>query len=444
MAEISRARKSSIDAVAWPAVAVAPKAHGGALRTKWAEASFARACAKADLALEGDGAALTVQRAEVFDRIAARGWTGLAEGFMAGEWATPSSEGLVHVLERLIRVGYRPTPARVPAPEGGRLPVGAVGELPPDLVQHFDGGTSTHAQGHFGTGVPTTQRIRMKSHTPGAGRGNEPSHHFVDVTEFGAPLAAQRDDLGDAQRRSVAMLLDAAAAGPGTHLLEMPCSGGAVTAEALRRRCTPDVVTFDSSVGKALAEQLILDGAEGAARIDVLGASSEIEPLSQERHGVYDAIVSMHGFENMPDKEQVAYLVSAERMLAQGGKIAMQTVVRTDAYSRSAAAALASMTGYAWPRMNVVHAEDVARIVDKYTGLRITALTTAPEHLAASLKLQRMAFDARLRDAAADGYDIVFRRMWTWQLALREALARLEMLDLAQVTMVQRHRGGRR
>ena len=55
-----------------------------------------------------------------------------------------------------------------------------------------------------------------------------------------------------------------------------------------------------------------------------------------------------------------------------------------------------------------------------------------------------MAFDAHLRDAAADGYDVVFRRMWTWQLALREALARLEMLDLAQVTMVQRHRGGRR
>lgn len=444
MADISRARKSSIDAAAWPAVAAVPRARGGALRTKIAEATFARACAKAELALEGDGAALTVESADMFERIAARGWTGLAESYMAGEWVTSTSEGLVDALQALIGAGYRPSPARVSAPKHGRTPLGVIGELPPDLVQHFDGGTATHAQGHFGTGVPTTQRTRMKSHTPGAGRGNEPGHHFVDVTEIGAPLDAHRDDLADAQRRSISMLLDAAAAGPSTHLLEMPCSGGAVAAEALARRCTLDVVTFDARVRKSLEEQLILSGAEGAARIDVLESPAEIETLARQRRGVYDAVVSMQAFENMPHQEQIAYLVSAEQMLAQGGKVVLQTIVRTNNYSRSAAAALASTTGYAWPRMNVVSCDDVARIVDKHTALRVTAVTTAPEHLAASLRLQRMAFDAHLRDAAADGYDVVFRRMWTWQLALREALARLEMLDLAQVTIVQRHRGGRR
>ena len=154
MADISRARKSSIDAAAWPAVAAVPRARGGALRTKIAEATFARACAKAELVLEGDDAALTVESADMFERIAARGWTGLAESYMAGEWVTSTSEGLVDALQALIGAGYRPSPARVSAPKHGRTPLGVIGELPPDLVQHFDGGTATHAHGHFGTEVP--------------------------------------------------------------------------------------------------------------------------------------------------------------------------------------------------------------------------------------------------------------------------------------------------
>ena len=48
------------------------------------------------------------------------------------------------------------------------------------------------------------------------------------------------------------------------------------------------------------------------------------------------------------------------------------------------------------------------------------------------------------RDAAADGYDVVYRRLWFWQLALREALARLGMLDLVQLRLATRSRGGRR
>lgn len=414
------------------------------MRTRLAEAAFARACEKAGLALDGDHPALTVKRAEVFRRIAARGWTGLAEGYMAGEWSTSSSQVLADDLAALIEAGYRPVAPRVATPGGGRLPVGPAGELPPDLVQHFAGEPASLAQGHFGTGVPTTERVRVKSHTPGAGRGNEPSHHFMDVTEIGAPLDAQRGDLADAQNRSIAKVLEAASIGPGTHLLEIPCSGGAVVTQALTHRTTVDTVTFDERVAKAVEEQLILAGAEGAARVDLLSAPAEIPELAHQRRGVYDAVVSMDAFETMPASEQTAYLQAAEEMLAPGGRVAVQTTVRTGAFSRAAAAALTSLRPYAWPRSNVLSVDDIDRLVDKHTGLRVTAVTTAPDHLAASLQLQRMTFDAHLRDAAADGYDIVFRRMWTWQFALREALARLGMLDLAQVTMVQRHRRGRR
>ena len=83
-------------------------------------------------------------------------------------------------------------------------------------------------------------------------------------------------------------------------------------------------------------------------------------------------------------------------------------------------------------------------MVDQHTDLRVIAQTSAPEHLAASLRLQRITFDGKLRDAAADGYDSVFRRMWIWQFALREAFARLGMIDLAQISLARRNRRGRR
>lgn len=444
MADFTRTQKSPIDATAWPAVAAVPMPRGGSVRTKLAEAAFARACAKAGLALEGESPDLTVERAEVFQRVAARGWTGLAEGYMAGEWSTTSSQVLVDDLVALVGAGYRPVSPRPSAIPGGRRPVGAAGELPPDLTQHFAGSVASHAQGHFGTGVPTTERTRVKSHTPGAGRGNEPSHHFMDVTDIGAPLDAHRDDLTDAQLRSVAMLLEAASTNAGTHLLEMPCSGGAVVTQAVAKRITVDTVSFDERIARGVEEQLIMAGAEGSARVDLLSSTAEIPELAHQRRGVYDAVVSMNAFEALPATEQTAYLQAAEEMLAPGGRVAVQTIVRTGAFSRAAGAALTSLRPYTWPRLNVVTVDDIGSLVDKYTGLRVTAVTTAPEHLAASLKLQRMTFDAHLRDAAADGYDVVFRRMWTWQFALREALARLGMLDLAQVTMVQRHRRGRR
>ena len=51
---------------------------------------------------------------------------------------------------------------------------------------------------------------------------------------------------------------------------------------------------------------------------------------------------------------------------------------------------------------------------------------------------------ASLREAAAAGFDPVFRRLWTFQFALREALMTLGMIDAVQFGLAHRNRGGRR
>ena len=409
----------------------------GRLRTRLAEAGFARACAKAGLSFEGDGADLTVERAEVFQRIAASGWVGLAEGYMAGEWSTGGSQQLVDVLTALLRTGYLPRTRRVDA-----VRPATPGELPPDLVAHFSGDGLSAFQGHYSTGVATTERMRVKSHTKGAGRGREPRDHFVDVTEFGPPLESDRADLKDAQTRSVRAVLDDLGAGAGTHLLEYPSGGGAVAFAAAERGATVDAVVRDARLYAAMREQLVLAGTDGSVTVDRIAEGPDA--VAKQRRGVYDAVVSMEMLETMPRRQQRQYLLAVDALLGQGGRASLQTVVRAKAYNRTADLALESLRAYIWPGLHFTTAAEIGKTVDRETDLRVVAQTSAPEHLAASLRLQRITFDGKLRDAAADGYDAVFRRLWVWQFALREAMARLGMIDLAQITLARRNRRGRR
>lgn len=424
-----------VDADAWPGVASVPKP--GRFRTRLAEAAFARGCAKAGLAFEGEGAAITVERAEVFERIAASGWVGLAEGYMAGEWSTGGSQQLVDVLTALLRTGYTPRTRRVDA-----VRPATPGELPPDLIAHFSGDGFSAFQGHFATGVATTERIRMKSHTKGAGKGREPRDHFVDVTEIGVPLESDREDLKDAQTRSVNKLLDSLGVAHGTHLLEYPSGGGALAFGAAAHGATVDAVTRDARMYAALRERFILAGTDGSVTVDRIAEGPAA--VAKQRQGVYDAVASMEAFETMPQRQQRKYLLAVDAVLGQGGRAAMQTVVRTPAYNRAADLALESLRAYIWPGLHFATVAEIGKTVDRETDLRVVAQTSAPAHLVASLRLQRITFDGKLRDAAADGYDAVFRRLWVWQFALREAMARLGMIDLAQITFARRNRRGRR
>ena len=49
-------------------------------------------------------------------------------------------------------------------------------------------------------------------------------------------------------------------------------------------------------------------------------------------------------------------------------------------------------------------------------------------------------FEAQSREAAANGYDRVYRNLWVFQLALREALFRVGALDALQLVVTSRYR----
>jgi len=418
---------AAIDAVAWPGVARVPAGRLVDLRARLAEASFARACDHAGLQLDPDADPdLVVEHEALFSRLAVSGWLGLAESFMAGEWR---SDKLVDVLAALISTGFRPR-VPVPAPSGY-----GGGELPTEIVALGSGDGLSAFGGVFASGVPTTVRTAVPNHAPGRG----PDTHFVDLTTFSAPEAVDREDLGAAQTRTATMLLDAARVTAGTHLLEFACSGGAVAIQAAHRRATVDTLTADPEQAAAVGEELLLAGVEPNVHVSVVDG-----PVPGDLRGSYDAIVSVEKLEVLQARDRVRYLRMLDRSLTVGGYAAMQSVVATDALSAAAKQALHALRAYIWPGLEHMSIDEVHKLADRESGLRIVGQTHIGGHHEVSLAMQRSLFEGHLREAAAAGFDIAFRRLWVYQFALREALFRLGMLDTVQFTMTHRHRRGRR
>ena len=77
-------------------------------------------------------------------------------------------------------------------------------------------------------------------------------------------------------------------------------------------------------------------------------------------------------------------------------------------------------------------------IRDRDTGLRLVEEHRLDVHAEETLRLQAELFRARRREAAAAGFDVVFRRLWDFQYALRLALVRIGALEARQWRLVRR------
>lgn len=418
---------AGIDAQAWPGIVDIPAGLFAGAKARRAESEFAAACEDAGFVLDGHEPDLTVLHEQLFARIANAGWLGLAEGFMAEEW---DSEQLVDILLKLLKVGYRPRFGR--ATIGGEY-TGA--EIPDSLVRLFSGdGMSAHGT-VFSSGVPTTVRTQVKSFVSGAGRGSEPATHFVDVTDLSAPTLVERADLADAQLRTISMLLDSANVGMGTHMLDFPSSGAALPIAAAQRQATVDVLTADASRAKTIRDVLDMAEIDSSVHVELMDS---ILPNERTWPSNYDAITSVEKLETLGEKTQRAYVRGLDRMLAKGGYIAMQTVIRSENYSPAADRSLDVVRAYITPALHYLSAEELHRLFDVHTQLRIIEVTHVGQHYIHGLKMQRETFEGKLREAAASGFDKVYRNLWIFQLALKEALFRFGALDAVQLLIATR------
>ncbi|MEJ5919910.1 class I SAM-dependent methyltransferase [Corynebacterium sp. H78] len=436
--------RSSIDASRWPRVARTPDGFMLDNRSKWAADAFAATCARAGIARETSREGTDELRIEVrdemlFDRIAEADWLGLGESYLAGEW---DCERLPEALSKLLDEGLDGGPkgsmlrsmrtlARSrPQPEA----ISGGAELPTTLLGLIAGPNLATGSALFASGVRTTVQEMKTNHAPGAGRSGFPSKWPVHVTYIDPPKHVARVDFATAQLRRIDAMLDAGRVRAGDHVLVWPSTGGEVALRAADRGAGVDVLAVREDHAETILDRAEEAGLGGV--VQVLRADNEV-PSPREFDSDYEAIINVERLETFGKARLRSWLRNAERILTPEGTIVVQMAVATDTFDEAADSATDIVRSYIWPNLYYPTMENLRRIVDRDTGMRIAAETHYPGHYSETLKLNRDFFAACSRKAAGLGYDRVYRRLWDYHLALQQALVDTGRLNMVQLEIVK-------
>jgi cyclopropane-fatty-acyl-phospholipid synthase len=394
----------------WPGLDVVPRAP---LRALLARLLFGRAVRRLDLRVRvpsgrvlGRGGAgsptMRIERSrEFFHRLGADGKIGLGEAYMVGAW---TADDLAGVLTALGRAAVVPRPlqklrrwyvARQPAAEendhaGARE----------NISRHYDLSNELFAQ-------------------------------FLDETmTYSSAWFAPGDSLEDAQRRKVDAILDLAGVGPGSRVVEIGTGWGGLAIRAATARQAQVTTLTISDEQRRLAEQRI--AAAGVAdRVDV-----QLRDY-RDAEGQYDAVISVEMIEAVGERYWPAFFRTVERLLAPGGRVALQTI--TIPHDRM----LAIRSSYTWvhkyifPGGVLPSLRAIEETLRAHTSLRIVARRDLGSSYATTLRHWRERFLSRWDEVSRLGFDGVFHRMWEYYFAYCEAGFRIGYIDVSQLALAR-------
>jgi cyclopropane-fatty-acyl-phospholipid synthase len=273
-------------------------------------------------------------------------------------------------------------------------------------------------------------------------RGNISRHYdlsnelfalFLDETmTYSSALFEERDGrpaasaglLAAAQHRKIDRLLDQAGVGPGSKVLELGTGWGEMAIRAGQRGATVLSVTL-SREQKALAEERIA-AAGLAGRVTV--AISDY----REVRGQYDAIVSAEMIEAVGERYWPQYFTALGRLLAPGGKIALQSIIMSHRRMMATRYTLTWILKYVFPGGLIPSVTAIEDNLAARTRLHVAGRLDFGAHYAETLRLWRESFCAGAGELPGLGFDEVFRRMWLLYLCYSEAGFRSGYLNVSQ------------
>lgn len=419
----------NLDPDLWPRLVAVPDGTAVNRRARKEEKRLAAATHEAGLGVAGPAADIHVHHDALFARLAQFGWLGLAEGYMAGEW---EADNLPLVIRKLLQVKYRPGPGLRKVSHGSFVPAAPINIEAEAFYSLYSADPLGAWAGRFASGVPTTERVPVPSHCPGAGRGNEPAHHIVEETIVGAPVNPERGDMEDSQRRAMDVLIQLAGVRTSSDCVEFPASGSFLPGLIAHKGATVDVLTAEPRRAEDIAQAA--SGSRGRVSVALL---DHPVPRRSDWRGHYDAVLSVGGWEQA-GRAQPDFFPALERLLAPGGRAAVHAVVATQSLGFVHQAALDAVVHYIRPAPRYQRLEDAHAAVDRRTRLRITDVVHQPSHAQLSYQLQREKFLAHSDQAAAWGLDAPLRRLWDWYLSVHAALFELGALDCVQLGLQYR------
>jgi len=239
--------------------------------------------------------------------------------------------------------------------------------------------------------------------------------------------APEWKDLTGAQGRKIDRLLDSAGVGAGTRLLEIGTGWGELAIRAARRGARVYTITL-SREQQLLARQ----------RIAAAGVSDRVTVALcdyRDVRGRYDAIVSVEMIEAVGHRYLPTYLQTLDRLLDEGGRIALQAITMPHHRMRATRNTYTWVHKYIFPGGFLPSVDLLQQITGSRTGLHIVDQYSFGPHYAHTLRLWLQQFTTHTAGADTLGFDAIFRRMWRFYLAYSEAGFASGYLDVHQFVL---------
>jgi cyclopropane-fatty-acyl-phospholipid synthase len=341
--------------------------------------------------------------ADFYQRLAASGLIGFGESYQAGDWESSEVADVLTVM------------------------AGRMATLIPPLLQRLRSAV-VHARPSGQDNTLDGSRQNIQRHYD---LSNELFELFLDPSLTYSSALFDGDPwhnpeaLADAQYRKIDRLLDLAAVGPSSRVLEIGTGWGELAIRAATRGARVTTVTISTEQAELAAK-----------RIAEVGLSDRVEVRLQdyrEVRGEFDSIVSVEMIEAVGANHWPEYFGAIQRLLKPGGRAGLQAI--TMPHDRM----LASLNTYTWivkyifPGGQLPSVQSVRQSTAQ-AGLQVTSELNFGQHYAETLRRWRSVFDANADQVQqlSPAFDAVFRRMWSLYLAYSEAGFRSRYLDVVQ------------
>ncbi len=348
----------------------------------------------------GPNATIRLQNRKAIQRIAENGYIGLAEGYLAEDWSTPS-------LAEVFDFG-----------------VANMDQLDRDLISTWVGRIVNSTRHFLNRNTKRGSRRNIAQHYD---LGNEFFSKWLDpsMTYSAADfLDAENIPLFVAQENKYRRIVDRLGVKAGDHILEIGCGWGGF-AEFAATQAGAKVTAVTISKEQHHFAQSRIEGGGLAGQVSV-----ELKDY-RDIVGTYDHVVSIEMLEAVGEAYWPDYFETLSRCLRSGAGAVVQVITvpdsKFDYYRRN----VDFIQKYIFPG-GMLPCPGAMSDVANTAGLTVEDVHMFGSDYARTLDLWRDAFEEKWPVIKAMGFDDYFKRMWEYYLQYTAAGFRSGATDVGQ------------